>query len=113
MDSFLSGMNQKGGQITDSSCMFVHLFILNTGSVWSLDGSKSICEKLFTDLASAEIENERNETGYSNLTSITYRVFPMFNKNACFEAASMGRRLGEWLSKMGATEILLEVRNGN
>lgn len=84
------------------------------GSVWSLNGSKSVCQALKRNLnASFEDENVEKEEDIEDnfkLTSVYPRVFKSFSRESVEIATKAGIQLGRKLLGEGAKEILLEVK---
>jgi len=78
------------------------------GSVWNLDGSKSVIQEINCDV---DRKNAVNITEPCvELTSVFLRTFPGYHEQAANASAQLGRKLGEVLLGLGAKDILDEVK---
>ena len=85
------------------------LYTVSTGSIWSLDGSKSVSGKFTKSLIKDIPEVSETEIAMYG-TSIHEHSFKDFGKNAYPIAISLGIALGNHLLGIGAKEILKEVK---
>lgn len=83
--------------------------IITTGSVWSLDGSKSVCETLVRNINSSLDDKESSHEDVG-LTSVYPWIFNQFRSDSCKLASAIGVKLGQILIENGAKEILDEVK---
>ncbi|CAL8106880.1 unnamed protein product [Orchesella dallaii] len=78
------------------------------GSVWNLDGSKSVIHEINCDVGRSSTIDDAESC--FKLTSVYLRTFPGYHAQAVNASAHLGRKLGEVLLGLGAKDILDEVK---
>lgn len=83
--------------------------IILKGSVWNLDGSKFVIEERERSISDSSDERGK-KMSRSNYTSVYYRQFEEFSRDAATVSAQLGESLGQILLDLGAKDILNEVK---
>jgi hydroxymethylbilane synthase len=76
-------------------------FLRLKGSVWNLDGSKSLVEDMNTNLTSSEEKAKGDCCDSYCSTSVFFRQFPSYHVDAANRSEQLGTSLGERLLSLG------------
>lgn len=86
-------------------------YCLHSGSVWSLDGAKSVSGSMTKNLKLSVQENSLDDISEDfSFTSVHPRNFSEYKSDSHCTAVRMGIKLGQLLLQQGAKEILDEVK---